>query len=374
MALHRPTDLTLVGHMLIVVHFCHSRYVKHHHPTLTMLIIEAQLYRMVRLCYSLWVMKVTILSRQESLYSTRRLVEACRHRGHLVNVIDPLALTLELLDDSELLDAATMRAIIPRIGASITEFGCALLRQLELEGHWALNPAIGISRSRDKLLSMQLLYGRGVRVPRTAVVGQPKELERAIAAVGGLPVVLKIRRGTQGRGVVLARTLPAARRVYSVLSDFQQYTLVQEYVQEAHNQDLRVIIVGRRAVAAMVRQAPPGDFRANLHRGGHARPVHLDRDIRDLAVRAAQVHELAFCGVDIIQTARGPAVLEVNSSPGLKGIETATGIDVADAVIEYMERRWIQKWRRNGRGQIGLSAGTPARQRRISRANHSEPT
>jgi ribosomal protein S6--L-glutamate ligase len=319
-------------------------------------------------------MNVTILSRQESLYSTRRLMEACRRRGHLVNVIDPLSLTLELLDHSELLGAGTMRAIIPRIGASITEFGCALLRQLEMEGHWSLNPAVGISRSRDKLLSMQLLYGRGVPVPRTAVVGEPKELERAITAVGGLPVVLKIRRGTQGRGVVLARTLPAARRVYSVLSDFQQYTLVQEYVQEAHNQDLRVIIVGRKAVAAMVRQAPPGDFRANLHRGGHARPVQIDSEIRELAVRAAQVHELAFCGVDIIRTTRGPAVLEVNSSPGLKGIETATGIDVADAVIEFMERKWVQKWRKNGRRQIRLSATTPARQHSVAGTGHSDST
>jgi ribosomal protein S6--L-glutamate ligase len=327
---------------------------------------------MMRLCYSSTVMNVIILSRQESLYSTRRLVETCRRRGHLVSVIDPLSLTLELLDHSTLLDAATTRAIIPRIGASVTEFGCALLRQLELEGHWTLNPAVAIARSRDKLLSMQLLYGRRVPVPRTAVVGEPKELERAIAAVGGLPVVLKIRRGTQGRGVVLARTLPAARRVYSVLSDFQQYTLVQEYVQEAHNQDLRVIVVGRKAIAAMARQAPPGDFRANLHRGGHARPVHLDGEIRDLAVRAAQVHELAFCGVDIIQTARGPAVLEVNSSPGLKGIETATGTDVADAVIEYMERRWVQKWRKNGGRQTDLSTGTPARQRSIIGAGHSQ--
>ena len=306
-------------------------------------------------------MNVTILSRQESLYSTRRLVEASRHRGHLVTVIDPLTLTLELIERPDPANPATLQAIIPRIGASVTEFGCALIRQLELEGHWALNPAIAIARSRDKLLSMQLLYGRGVPVPRTAVVGEPKELERAIAAVGGLPVVLKIRRGTQGRGVVLARTLPAARRVHTVLSDFQQYTLVQEYVQEAHNQDIRVIIVGRKAVAAMVRQAPPGDFRANLHRGGQAHSCLLDSATRDLAVKAAHVHELGFCGVDIIETRRGPVVLEVNSSPGLKGIETATGVNVADAVVQYMEQRWAQKWRRNGRRQIRLSAGAPAR-------------
>lgn len=313
-------------------------------------------------------MNVTILSRQESLYSTRRLVEACHRHGHPVAVIDPLALTIELINHPDLSDVGSRRAIIPRIGASITEFGCALLRQLELEGHWSLNPAAAVARSRDKLLSMQLLFGRGVPVPRTAVVGEPRELERAIAVVGGLPVVLKIRRGTQGRGVVLARTLAAARRVHSVLSDFQQYTLVQEYVQEAHNQDIRAIVLGRRVVAAMVRQAPPGDFRANLHRGGQARTVSLDNKARDLAVRAAVVHELGFCGVDIIQTSRGPAVLEVNSSPGLKGIETATGVNVADAVIEYMERQWARNQSKNGRRQIRASTGSEARQRDVTRS------
>jgi ribosomal protein S6--L-glutamate ligase len=319
-------------------------------------------------------MNVTVLSRQESLYSTRRLVEAARRRGHLVNVIDPLSLTVEFIDHPQLSNPDAAQAIIPRIGASVTEFGCALLRQLELQGHWAVNPAIGISRSRDKLLSMQLLYGRGVPVPRTAVVGEPRELENAITAVGGLPVVLKIRRGTQGRGVVLARTLPAARRVHSVLSDFQQYTLVQEYIQEAHNQDIRVIIVGRRAVAAMVRQAPPGDFRANLHRGGLARPYRLDSETRDLAVKAAQIHELGFCGVDIIQTARGPAVLEVNSSPGLKGIETATGIDVAEAVVQYMEQRMIQNGRKNGRRQSSIATAATTRESSTTRTRHREST
>jgi ribosomal protein S6--L-glutamate ligase len=306
-------------------------------------------------------MNITILSRQESLFSTRRLAETSRRRGHLVEVIDPLSLTLELVNTPNVASSTSRRAIIPRIGASITEFGCALLRQFELEGHWALNPAVGISRSRDKLLSMQLLYGRGVPVPRTAVVGEPRELEHAIAAVGGLPVVLKIRRGTQGRGVVLARTFAAARRVHSVLSDFQQYTLVQEYIQEANNEDTRVIIVGRKAVAAMVRQAPRGDFRANLHRGGRARSISINPEIRDLAVRAAQVHELGFCGVDIIETSRGPAVLEVNSSPGLRGIETATGIDVANLVIEFMERKWDQKGKTNGRRTDRIAADAATR-------------
>jgi ribosomal protein S6--L-glutamate ligase len=211
------------------------------------------------------------------------------------------------------------------------------VRKLEQQGARVLNPSIGIARSRDKLLSTQLLHGRRIPVPRTAVAGQARGLERAIQAVGGLPVVLKLRRGTQGKGVVLVRTLAAARRAYAAMNDFQQYSLVQEYVAEARNRDIRVIVIGREAIAAMERQAPPGDFRANLHRGGRARPFHLDDEMKSLAVKAAQVHELAFAGVDLIMTVRGPAVIEVNSSPGLRGIETTTGVDVAGAVIRFLE-------------------------------------
>lgn len=285
-------------------------------------------------------MNVTILSRQESLYSTRRLVQAASDSGHRVTVVSPLACPLEFNCLPSGLDrclSAGRTAVIPRIGASITEFGCAVVRNYEQSGAWVLNPAVGIARSRDKLQSMQLLHGRGVPVPRTAVAGMPQGLDRAIRAVGGLPVVLKLRRGTQGRGVVLVRTLAAARRAYTMMNDFQQYTLVQEYVSEALNRDIRVIVVGQQAVAAMERQAPPGDFRANLHRGGRARSFRLDDETSELAVRAAEVHELAFAGVDLIMTTRGPAVIEVNSSPGLQGIESATRIDVAGAVIRYIE-------------------------------------
>jgi ribosomal protein S6--L-glutamate ligase len=214
---------------------------------------------------------------------------------------------------------------------------------MEQNGAWALNPAISISRSRDKLLSMQLLHGRQIPIPRTTVVGHASELHKAINSVGGLPAVLKLRRGTQGRGVVLVKSMAGARRAHAVLNDYQQYTLVQEYVRAAQNRDIRVIVVGREAVAVMERQAPPGDFRANLHRGGKARPIQLTDEIRELAIRAAETHELGLSGVDLILTERGPAVIEVNSSPGLEGIEKTTGIDVAGAVIHQIEKEFHKR-------------------------------
>jgi ribosomal protein S6--L-glutamate ligase len=283
--------------------------------------------------------KIVILSRQAALYSTRRLVEAVQSHGHQVKVLDPLRCLVEINGRQLASSTPAAAAVIPRIGASITEFGCAVVRRFEQGGIWALNPAAGIARSRDKLLSMQLLSGRGIPMPRTAVVGRPQGLERAIEAVGGLPAVMKLRRGTQGRGVVLVRSLAAARRAHSVLNDYQHYTLVQEFVAEACNRDIRVIVVGREAVAAMERQAAPGDFRANLHRGGSARPFRLNEGMKRLAVKAAEVHEVGFAGVDLLMSSRGPAVIEVNSSPGLQGIETTTGVDVAGAVITFVEEQ-----------------------------------
>ncbi len=285
-------------------------------------------------------MNVIILSRQASLYSTSRLALAARRRGHQVKVVNPLTCPIGInCDPAGAQDCLSVDqpVVIPRIGASITEFGCALVRRFEQAGAWVLNPADGIDQSRDKLLSMQLLHGCHLPVPRTAVAGQYHGLPGAIEAVGGLPVVLKLRRGTQGKGVVLVRTLAAARRAFSVMNDFQQYTLVQEYVQEANNRDIRIIVVGQKVVAAMERRAPRGDFRANLHRGGSARNYLLDDQMKTLALQAAQIHNLGLAGVDLIMTAQGPVVIEVNSSPGLQGIESATRVDVAGAVIEYIE-------------------------------------
>ena len=287
-------------------------------------------------------MNVTILSRQRTLYSTRRLVEALLHGGHQVRVQNPLLQHVVLNGHSTAHGELLPDAVIPRIGASITEFGCAVVRQFEQQDVWVLNSALSILRSRDKLLSMQLLHNNHIPMPRTAVVGQPQSLFQAIQLVGGLPVVLKIRRGTQGRGVVLVRTLSAARHAHAVLHDFQQVTLVQEYVAQARNRDVRIIVVGRQAIAAMERSAPPGDFRANLHRGGTARPFKMNDAIRELAVQAAEAHGLNFAGVDLLVSNRGPVVIEVNSSPGLQGIETTTGVRVAEAVATFVEQHHVR--------------------------------
>jgi len=283
------------------------------------------------------------LSRQESLYSTRRLQETLSRRGHQVRVVDPLAYPLIFGGRTTVFRPAdATQALIPRIGASITALGCAVVRAFQQQGVWSLNPAEAITCSRDKLLSVQLLSSHQVPVPRTAVVSHPRNLPQAIEEVGGLPVVLKLRRGTQGKGVILVRTLSAAWHAYAVLNDFQQYTLVQEYVAEARNRDMRVIVVGDQAVAAMERQAPPGDFRANIHRGGSSRAIRLDPATAALAVKAVRVHGLGLAGVDLILTARGIAVIEVNSSPGLEGIEAATGTDIADVVAGYVEAQVVQ--------------------------------
>lgn len=283
------------------------------------------------------IMHILIYSRQASLYSTRRLVESIEERGHIASVVDPIKCPL-LISGQETDETAQLPdAVVPRIGASITAFGCAILRGLENKGVWPLNSSSGIILSRDKLLSIQLLNSQKIPVPKTAVVSNPQGLVEAIQAVGGLPVVLKMRQGTQGRGVVLVRTYRAAQHAHAILNDFQQYTLVQEYIAEANNRDIRVIIIGNQVIAAMERKAPPGDFRANIHRGGSAKPLLLDESTEQLAIQAAKAHGLNFAGVDLIITQRGPAVMEVNSSPGLNGIENATGVDVADAVIQYIE-------------------------------------
>lgn len=296
-------------------------------------------------------MRIVILSRQASLYSTTRLVQAGEESGHQVEVINPLTCPIELncdLGDTPPPSSSSQIAIIPRIGASITTFGCALVRKYEQEGAWVLNPANGIAQSRDKLLSMQMMHGAGIPVPRTAVTGHPRGLNYAIRAVGGLPVVLKLRQGTQGRGVVLVQSMAAAQRAHAALNDFQQYSLVQEFIAEAHNKDIRIIVVGNQAIAAMERQARPGDFRANLHRGGRARAFTLDQKMASLAVQAAHIHSLGFAGVDMLITKRGPVVIEINSSPGLRGIEEATNVDVAGAVIRHIEKANMQSQTQHG--------------------------
>jgi ribosomal protein S6--L-glutamate ligase len=303
-------------------------------------------------------MRIGVLSRNSSLYSTRRLVEAGRQRGHTMLVIDTLGVVVELglveekvgLRQSS--SQATMGglaypfvrlpqvdAIVPRIGASITNYGLAVVRQFEAASVPTTASSLGVGSSRDKLYSLQLMTRSGLPVPRTAVLAQPHLYFSAVQSVGGPPVIIKLNRGTQGRGVILAPNFRTVEVVLSRLRRLKQLLLVQEFVAEAEGSDVRVIVVGGRCVAAMRRTASAGEYRSNLHRGGTAVSVTLSAELEQLACRAAQAHDLDVAGVDIIHSRRGPLLLEVNSSPGLEGIEQATQADVAGAIIEHLEEK-----------------------------------
>jgi ribosomal protein S6--L-glutamate ligase len=303
-------------------------------------------------------MRIGVLSRNSSLYSTRRLVEAGRQRGHTMLVIDTLGVVVELglveekvgLRQSS--SQATMGglaypfvrlpqvdAIVPRIGASITNYGLAVVRQFEAAAVPTTASSLGVGSSRDKLYSLQLMTRYGLPVPRTAVLAQPHLYFSAVQSVGGPPVIIKLNRGTQGRGVILAPNFRTVEVVLSRLRRLKQLLLVQEFVAEAEGSDVRVIVVGGRCVAAMRRTASAGEYRSNLHRGGTAVSVTLSAELEQLACRAAQAHDLDVAGVDIIHSRRGPLLLEVNSSPGLEGIEQATQADVAGAIIEHLEEK-----------------------------------
>ncbi len=300
-------------------------------------------------------MRIAILSRNKSLYSTRRLVQSARIRGHHVRVIDTLAVAVEvglvqqgqasprLISSGPLGLTRTgnipeVDAIIPRIGASVTFYGLAVVRQFEALGVLTTAGASAISCSRDKLHSLQKMSRAGLPIPKTAVIARPNALFSAVHAVGGVPVVIKLIRGTQGKGVVLAKNLATVSAVLDKVYKARRQALVQEYVAESSGRDTRIIVVGDHCVAAMERIAAEGDFRANLHRGGTAVPVDPDEATSKLAVAAARSHSLAVAGVDLIQSNRGPLLLEVNSSPGLEGIESVTGIDIAMEIITFLER------------------------------------
>ena len=300
-------------------------------------------------------MRIAVLSRNSSLYSTRRLVQSARARGHDVTVIDTLAVAVEVglaLEGRSRPKLITrgplglMRtghipevdAIIPRIGSSITFYGLAVVRQFEALGVLTTAVAPAIACSRDKLSSLQRMSREGLPIPRTAVIAQPSALFSAIHAVGGVPVVIKLIRGTQGKGVVLARNLATAAAVLQKVHKARRQALVQEYLAESRGRDTRVIVVGDRCIAAMERIAGEGEFRANLHRGGSAISITLDPDSSRLAIAAAKTHGLAVAGVDLIQSKRGPLLLEVNSSPGLEGIEGVTEVDIAGEIISFLEK------------------------------------
>lgn len=287
-------------------------------------------------------MHVGILSRSPRIHSTTRLTEAAAARGHRVTVVDYLRCTLGVsttrpavrLDGAEL----AFDAVIPRIGATHTTYGAAVVRQFEAMGVAPLNRADSIARSRDKLHALQLLAGAGLGLPTTGYAHATQGVRDVLALVGGPPVVVKVLEGTQGVGVARADTASAAAAVIGAFRRLDADVLVQEYVAEAGGTDLRALVVGGRVVAAMRRTAAPGEFRANLHRGGRAEPVELDEGEQTAAVAAAEVLGLAVAGVDMLRSQRGPLVVEVNSSPGLGGIERATGVDVAGAIVAHLER------------------------------------
>ena len=288
-------------------------------------------------------MNIAVLSRRPSLYSTRRLKEAGLERGHSVRVIDYLRCYMDItsrrpriyfMGDS--LDG--IDGVIPRIGATYTFYGTAVVRQFEMMGVFALNESDGIARSRDKLRSLQLLARAGVGLPTTSFAHSTKDVAGLIDTVGGAPLVVKLLEGTQGKGVVLAETRKAAMSVIEAFRSLDANILVQEFVSEAAGEDIRCFVVGRRVIAAMKRTGAEGDFRSNLHRGGSAEPVKITPLERAAAVKAAKIMGLSVAGVDILRSAHGPVVIEVNSSPGLEGIEAATGIDVAGHIIEFMEK------------------------------------
>lgn len=296
-------------------------------------------------------MKLAILSRNSKLYSTRRLVEAARERGHSVRVLDPLRCYMRIDSDGFAMHykgrpIAGYDAVVPRVGASVTRYGSAVLRQFELMGCYTPNSSDALLKARDKLRCHQLLAAQAIGLPATVFGDNPDDTHDLLAMLGPPPHVIKLNEGTQGAGVMLTEKPSASRSVIEALRGLYANFLVQEFVAEAKGADLRCFVVGNVVVAAMKRQAPKGDFRSNLHRGGSAKGVKPTAMEQDVAIRAAQALGLGVAGVDLIRSKRGPLVLEVNASPGLEGIEASTGVDVAGAIIEYVGGRFRRGNRR----------------------------
>ena len=301
-------------------------------------------------------MKIAILSRKTKLYSTRRLVEAAKERGHRVYVLDPLRCYMNITSHRPGIhyrgeDLRGFDAVIPRIGASVTFYGTAVLRQFEMMGVFPLNESVAISRSRDKLRALQLLSRKGIGLPITGYASKPDDIEDLIAMVGGAPLVIKLLQGSQGRGVVLAETKQAAESVIESFLGLKESVLVQEYINESAGSDIRCFVIGDKVVASMMRQATAGEFRSYRHRGGTAAAIKIRPEERSTAVRAAKTMGLNVAGVDILRSNHGALVMEVNSSPGLEGIEKASGQDLATMIIQFIEKNACQgKTRTRGRG------------------------
>lgn len=287
-------------------------------------------------------MKIAMLARNAELYTHKRLKEAAEERGHTLDIINTLRCYMniasrrpEVYYNGEKLEGYD--AVIPRIGASITFYGMAVLRQFEMQGVYPLNESVAIGRSRDKLRSMQLLARDGIGLPVTTFAHDPKQTDEVLELAGGAPVVIKLLEGTQGIGVVLADTKRSAKSVVEAFRGAGVNILLQEFIKEAGGTDIRAIVIGGKVVAAMKRTGAAGDFRSNLHRGGSAELIKLSPEERSTAVRSAKSMGLNVCGVDMLRANHGPVVMEVNSSPGLEGVEKATGLDIAGKVIEYIE-------------------------------------
>ena len=288
-------------------------------------------------------MKIAILSQDASLYSTRRLKEAGEKQGHEMKVISYLRCYMNITSHRPTIvyngkPLEDFDAIIPRIGASKTFYGTAVVRQFEVMGVFSTNESQAISRSRDKLRCLQILAREGVGLPVTGFAHATQDIDGLIETVGGAPLVIKLLEGTQGIGVVLAETTQAAKSVIEAFRGLAANILVQEFIKEAGGADLRCFVVGGKVVAAMKRQGAEGEFRSNLHRGGKATKMKLTPEERSTAIRAAKAMGLRVAGVDLLRSNHGPVVMEVNSSPGLEGIEKTTGVDVAGKIIEYLAK------------------------------------
>lgn len=288
-------------------------------------------------------MKIVVLSRKPNLYSTKRLIEAAHARNHEADVIDTLRCYMNITSSQPTIhykgkELDHYDAVIPRIGASITFYGAAVLRQFEARGLFCLNDSVGITRARDKLRSLQILSKKGVGLPITGFAHSLDEIQDLIKMVGGPPIVIKFLEGTQGIGVILCETAKAARSVLEAFMGLKVNIMVQEYIKDSEGVDIRCFVVGGKVIASIKRQAQsPEEFRSNLHRGGKAIPSDITEEEKKMAITATNVMGLNIAGVDIIRSSRGPLIMEVNASPGLEGIEKATGINIADEIIKYIE-------------------------------------
>lgn len=303
-------------------------------------------------------MKIAVLSRNSELYSTKRLIEAIKKRGHQAVLLNHARCYVVMeeanphvyygdhtIDDVD--------AIIPRIGASVTFYGSSIIRQFEMQKVYTTLSSLALVRSRDKLRSLQILSKAGVGIPKTAFTKYPKDIDSIIKQVGGTPLIIKLLEGTQGLGIVLAETKNAAKSVMEAFYGLNANVLVQQFVKEAKGADIRAFVVGGKVVGAMKRQGKPGEFRSNLHRGGTSEEIKLSRIEKQTAIKAAEALGLKVAGVDMLQSSRGPLVIEVNSSPGLEGIEKATGKDIAGSIIKFIEEQ-IKQSDKKKKDNIGV--------------------